>query len=642
MIIVRYQGRHGNFIFQYLFARYISHLTEQTISSENNYYTYTANRFIKFTSNSAKNNTNYKKTVQINDKNAEEMISNIKNGSLKDVNFEVNGYFQDASYYESSKDLIKSIMVLPNYENLELRNKDVVLIHLRLDDFHRNGYDSEIISFQYYEKIIQSYKYKQVVILYDDSTIHSSKYKDRLIRDKQRDYYDFDKKYIQHFKNKYDADLVYSKDVGRDFKFFQNFQNIILSGSSFSFWAVMNLCHRCKIHIPVHPQINATQKTYEMIRWMGHDLSVYDKVKFVNYNEDLVFIDQVYPSCEGYVTQSFERNKNIRRLYLSHHSRVAGFFSNCSMALYNVVKYYNYTGTLPDKIDMTLLFELYKKGSTGMSVESTSLCKILHFDKCICKTCYPDIQNMDGDWRGRYTHNCYKTRNYDLDVGPYYFKKFVKPNPHSQFMKSLKKSQFAHWSQFYPYTNELMETTIPFFKETFSPSDNISNIISEIEKKYDIDYENLCVIFMRRGDKGRETTVPEYEDYTTKIKDDLKSGSLPANIRFMIQSDETEFFGEMSKQFENCFEVSDYIRTVPAHKKGQPDLGGDRNFLFSQKFLAVMNVMAKAKYIYGNTGNCILWTYLYRSLYKSDYQTGFHQWIGKGHHWKQESKWITY
>ena len=641
MIEVKYQGRHGNMIFQYLLARYISFLTNQTIDAESNYYRYTANRFIKFKQNTASVDKKYEDTIEITDKNVLNIIDKCKQQLDKmNSNFKLNGYFQDSTIYNEHRDFLKSIIIFNNNlpEKKEITKKSV-LIHVRLDDFHRNGYDSEIISFNYYDNIIRSNRYTDIYLLYDKSTVDRSKYKDRLIRDKKRDYYDYDRKFLEYFEKKYSAKLVYSRNVGEDFLFFQYFDNIILSGSSFSFWGVVNIERKVNIHMPVHEQINALKYTFPLVEWMGHNVKVYRNIRFINYNEDQIYIDQYYPSCEGFVTNTFDRNKNIKRLYLAHHGPVAGFFSNCSMGLYNVVKYYNHTNEMPDIIDMSLLFSMYKKGAQSLGINNQSLCKILCFDECICKSCHPDLKNTAGNWTGRYTHNCYRTRNYDVNIGPHYFKEYMKPKPNSI---KFKKSNFSHWIQFYPYTQELIDTTKDFFKLAFSPSDNILRIVKEIENKYSIDYEKTCVLFLRRGDKGRETAVPEYEDYVKKIKYDLEFGDLSKvqDLRFLIQSDETEFYPEMKKILPNCFELSDYIRTVPAHKKGQPDLGGSGNFEFSQKFLSIMNIMAKSKFIYTNTGNCSLWTYLHRTLYKEDFKTGFNQWIGQGNHWKNPSVWL--
>ena len=83
----------------------------------------------------------------------------------------------------------------------------------------------------------------------------------------------------------------------------------------------------------------------------------------------------------------------------------------------------------------------------------------------------------------------------------------------------------------------------PFVLSVFSPSDNILNIIKNIESKYNIDYDNTCVLFLRGGDKQRETKIPMYEEYTNKVKSEHHNENLRS--WYLIQSDETEFIEEM-------------------------------------------------------------------------------------------------
>ena len=81
MIYIYYEGRHGNFIFEYIFAKYISLLTGQSINDEIKYYTYTNNKFIQFIDKENINNTISTKDDNndflITDKNACDIIEKL-------------------------------------------------------------------------------------------------------------------------------------------------------------------------------------------------------------------------------------------------------------------------------------------------------------------------------------------------------------------------------------------------------------------------------------------------------------------------------------------------------------------------------------------------------------------------------------
>ena len=63
-----------------------------------------------------------------------------------------------------------------------------------------------------------------------------------------------------------------------------------------------------------------------------------------------------------------------------------------------------------------------------------------------------------------------------------------------------------------------------------------------------LDYENICVLFFRGNDKATEVELPSYEEYIHYGKYVL---NLYPNIKFLIQSDETEFLITMANHFPN-------------------------------------------------------------------------------------------
>jgi hypothetical protein len=358
------------------------------------------------------------------------------------------------------------------------------------------------------------------------------------------------------------------------------------------------------------------------LKWCGHNVFEYPNVKFVNFNEKLKTIGNCFPSCQGYVGE-INYPTRLTTVYPAHFSGMkAGFFSNCSIALYAIVRYYNLTKSMPDKIDMSLLFELYKKNSLDYSLSTRSLCKLLCIDECICTTCNPALS--DDTWSGRYKHICNKTNSYENNIGPRYFNEYMKPNE-----SILKQSNFKHWSQFHPYTNELIDCVKPFALSTFSPSHHILNLVKEYENKYQIDYDNTCVLFFRGGDKISETKLPSYQEYIEEIRKNHEH----ENLKYLIQSDESEFIEEMMNVFTQSFYFKDEIRTLPASRKGQVDncITDVSNFEFTQNFLAIVIIMSKCKFVYCNSGNISIWIRIYREL-----NEGFNQWI----FWNNERLWF--
>jgi hypothetical protein len=143
----------------------------------------------------------------------------------------------------------------------------------------------------------------------------------------------------------------------------------------------------------------------------------------------------------------------------------------------------------------------------------------------------------------------------------------------------------------------------------FQPSAEIQSLIENIKQKYNIDYENTCVLFLRGNDKCTECSIPEYDFYKTAGKSIIEKHS---GIRFMIQSDETNFIEEMHRDFAHSFYCNDEIRHISKSTTTVDIVYKHLNYEFSKKFLAIIFIMSKCKYVVCNYGNCSIWIALFR------------------------------
>ncbi len=163
--------------------------------------------------------------------------------------------------------------------------------------------------------------------------------------------------------------------------------------------------------------------------------------------------------------------------------------------------------------------------------------------------------------------------------------------------------------QYLIYKNLDIDSIYPFIEKYFSISNQINNIQNEIKTKYNIDYQNTCVLFYRGNDKATETDLPNYSDYINYGK---KIEELQPEITFLIQSDETEFLEKMSSTFKNHIIFNGYIRHIKKQKTTVDKILPHQNYLFSKRYLAITNIMSKCKYLIFGSGNCSIWIVLYR------------------------------
>jgi hypothetical protein len=242
-------------------------------------------------------------------------------------------------------------------------------------------------------------------------------------------------------------------------------------------------------------------------------------------------------------------------LKISHN---AGFFSCCSVKLEHICSFINENKKLPTIVDSSAQFEWYKNDNDK--------------DKDITYDYFNHYDNIliDSNFQ------IYSYRNDD---------------------------QFKNYS-------DLDFNIIPIVKKYFTPSNNIKNIINNIEKKYNLSYENICVLFYRGNDKITETDISDYNDYINYCNKIIKHNSY---ITFLIQSDETEFIELITKHFpNNSFYFKDEIRHINRCINTVDVLMKDKNNEFSKYYLAITVIMAKSKYIICGSGNCSLWIILYR------------------------------
>lgn len=235
----------------------------------------------------------------------------------------------------------------------------------------------------------------------------------------------------------------------------------------------------------------------------------------------------------------------------------AGFFSCCSVKLHCITQFINKNKKQPENVDSSQQFSWYKQNKNDITYHYFE-----HYNNI--KMC-PNITNTIN-----YRHNY----------------------------------QFSNYSKL-DYDN-----LTPLIKKYFTPSIDINNIVNDIENKYNLTYNNICVLFYRGNDKNKETkkcSYDEYLQYANKIKLDNP------NILFMIQSDETEFIEFITKNFpSNSFYFKDEIRHMKKCSSTVDKVFKSTNYEFSKKYLAITIIMSKCKYIVCGSGNCDIWIMLYR------------------------------
>lgn len=250
-----------------------------------------------------------------------------------------------------------------------------------------------------------------------------------------------------------------------------------------------------------------------------------------------------------------------------------GFFSCCSVILSDIVLHINQHGILPDGVDSSDLFKIYKPKGEPRDITYDYF---EHYDKYIEPIEYTGYINYDWGW------------------------------------------------QFWYYSHLDFTKITPLVQKYFTPNQEIIDIVAKMEEKYCLteNYDNVCVLFHRGNDKQRETTLCNYSDIIEKSVEIAKN---TPEVRFLVQSDETEFIEEMTALYPNHILFKDEIRHIQKCDNTVDKVFPESNYMFSKYFLAIVIIMSKCQHVVCGSGNISMWIALFRGNVDN-----FHQYFNEG------------
>lgn len=233
-------------------------------------------------------------------------------------------------------------------------------------------------------------------------------------------------------------------------------------------------------------------------------------------------------------------------------SKTGGFFSECTFRIYHIMNYYTNYGQVPDFIDGSKQFFLYK---TNEDEDNT--------------------KDFFADTELSIQHE-----------GPIDF--YVNDQLHREY----RTLAFSHIT--------------PFVKKYFSPSQLILDKKNELLEKYSIDPTNTIGVYYRGTDKHTEIKKVNYSDYLNKVKE-IYTGT----ETILIQSDEKQFIEFAKDIFPSCVVFTE--TKVSSTDKGiHYENTKEENWHDIQYFLASVLILSECKHIVTGISNCSLWISLYR------------------------------
>ena len=245
------------------------------------------------------------------------------------------------------------------------------------------------------------------------------------------------------------------------------------------------------------------------------------------------------------------------------HGLTTGFFSNCSVRLHQIVRYFNKHKRLPDAVCSRGQFHFYKDDP------DTDVAKILFVED-------------------------------EMKI----------PRRH--------RIDFIHVKQFSNYKLLTFDDINPLVKKYFTISDRVARREAELTAQYQIDFANTIAVIYRGNDKITETALPPYEAFFARAQQLAHENP---SARFLVQTDELEFL----QQFRTRFPSTINFETLPPIPKdsGKAIVPAEHERLaFAVEFLAAVHGLSRCRLLLLGSGNVDLWAVLFRG-----HADGVHQYL---------------
>ena len=256
----------------------------------------------------------------------------------------------------------------------------------------------------------------------------------------------------------------------------------------------------------------------------------------------------------------------------------AGFFSCCSVRLEKIIEFYNLNKKLPDDVDSSCQFKLYKNENT-----------------------------------------------LDNDITFEYFEKF---NNKNIFIEIIDPIYYKHYYQYFNYKTLELKKISPFIEKYFSPSACIKNISNDLISKYNIDINNCVAIYYRGTDKINETELGSFDSYYNKLKEVIE---IKKNLDILIQTDSSDFLDYIIDKLKN--NNSNHIIIISENSTSSNSFGihnekkSSENYKDMKTLFASFLIISKCKYIICGSGNCSIWIIFYRGNADNVFQNLHYMWI---------------
>lgn len=222
------------------------------------------------------------------------------------------------------------------------------------------------------------------------------------------------------------------------------------------------------------------------------------------------------------------------------------------------------------------------------------------------------------DRKEQYLH--YK-QSPEQDLIPILFKETDDDIPYLQDSRITADSKWFQWSDY-----KLIDfaSVKPFVDKYFQPSDRVLERIAQLEQDYEINYENTVGVLYRGNDKQKECSIAPYEEF-----DDKMSELFDVDIRYLVSPDETEFLNYVTANNPpNIISPSQWLHMPKDNNTAIfMHLPHNERPEHAINVLAMIIMISKCKHVISHTGNMSFWCAAYRGNVDNFHQFREDKWL---------------
>jgi hypothetical protein len=205
----------------------------------------------------------------------------------------------------------------------------------------------------------------------------------------------------------------------------------------------------------------------------------------------------------------------------------------------------------------------------------------------------------------------YKT-NPNIDITDIFFDGVFDSNiefSDKVFFTKLENKIDHHSDQFTDYHLLNFDKINPFVEKYFKISSVIERKYIYFNKKYNLNYDNLCAVFYRGNDKHTETIIGGYDEYIKKAKEIKLKNS---DTEFLVQTDDELFLKAFLLEYPNSIYFDELPRIHDKNTTVHYKLPIHNRTNAAIDFLCVTYIISKCNKIITHSGNCGLWSVLFK------------------------------